>query len=495
MKFTRAAVLLATAISLSACTSPPVAPEVSGTAAVPAGLESFYGQRLDWTDCGDGQCASLEVPIDYDDPDGESTELAVYRHQGKSERFGSLVVNPGGPGASGITYAKQLVTAAPALLSGYDIVGFDPRGIGASDALSCVDGPGMDAYLSVDTTPDDQGEIEALDRANRDFSAGCQDDDPSLLENMSTPDSARDLDILRDALGDRALNFLGSSYGSVMGVSYLEQFGDNAGRIVLNGAIDPKMTGDDVAAGQARGFDRAAANYAAHCAKDDDCPLGTDPDKGVEKLAAIIEKLDSEPIRTSNGTGLLNDSWATYGTAQALYSRQMWPNLTDALHEIEEGRGETMMRLATMYAGRSENGTYSTNVLQVINAVSCLDRGPDGDISHVETFAADLAAESPLFGRFTAWSRLVCNSWPVEPVWEAGPAKVSAEVPVLVVGTTGDPATPLEWSQSLAQQLPGGILVTRNGEGHTGYRMGNRCVDAAVDDFLLRGETPKDVSC
>ncbi|APH02317.1 proteinase [Janibacter indicus] len=452
------------------------------------GLERFYSQELDWGGCrgSDGECARLEVPMDYEDPDGQTIEIAVLRVEAKGEAAGSLVVNPGGPGGSGVDYAAAAdFIVSDQIRRHFDVVGFDPRGVGRSHPVDCLSDADMDDYLAKDPTPDTPEEKSAGERAQKEFADGCKDKTGELLGHVSTADAARDMDVLRAALGDGKLTYLGKSYGTYLGATYADLFPDRAGRMVLDGVLPPDATSEEVAIGQAKGFDTATRAWAQDCV-DDDCPLGSSVDEVVEHVQSQLEELDEQPLPASAGIEL-TEGWATWGIAQAMYDQGMWSQLTDALVAADDGDGGPLSELGRAYAGRDSSGAYQNNMLEALPAVSCLDT-PDGP-GGPDDLVARAEEEAPIWGRALA-SESPCAQWPIDPT--NTPHEVDAEGadPILVVGTTRDPATPYEWAQRLHEQLADSALITHEGDGHTAYMRQNSCVDEAVDEFWLTGTTP-----
>ncbi|MFF5324555.1 alpha/beta hydrolase [Janibacter hoylei] len=452
------------------------------------GLERYYEQDLQWGECerGDGECAELEVPMDYDDPDGETIKIAVLRIKAKGKAAGSLVVNPGGPGGSGVEYAAAAdFVVSDQIRKSFDVVGFDPRGVARSHPVDCLDDAGMDRYLAKDPTPDTDDERTADDEAQKEFADGCEDKTGELLGHVSTADAARDMDVLRAALGDGKLTYLGKSYGTYLGATYAELFPDRSGRLVLDGVIPPDASSEEVVIGQAKGFDTATKAWAQDCV-DDDCPLGSSVDDVVTSVQDLLEELDEQPLPASAGIEL-TEGWATWGIAQALYDQGMWSQLTDALEAAQDGDGGPLSELGRTYAGRDSGGEYASNLLEALPAVNCLDR-PEKDVD--QDALVDKAVEAaPIWGRALS-SESPCSQWPVDAT--NTPHKVDAKGadPILVVGTTRDPATPYEWAQRLHEQLADSALITHEGDGHTAYMRQNSCVDNAVDQYWLTGVTP-----
>lgn len=464
----------------------------------PEGLEKFYAQQLDWSECQVAfECATLEVPIDYAEPDGPTIELALLRAPARREAIGSLVVNPGGPGGSGVDHA----TMAGAIVSrdvsnAYDIVGFDPRGVARSAPITCFTDEQMDALIGSDPSPDDEQEKQAGEALMAEFAAACEAGAGDLLGHVSTPEAARDMDVLRAALGERKLDFLGASYGTFLGATYATLFPENVGRFVLDGAVDPTLSGLEMGLGQAAGFERATRAYVESCVAGGDCPLGDDVDAAMAGIPAFLDRVDANPLTVSGDRVTeLTEGWAMYGIIVAMYAQDFWPILTQALTRAEQGDGTLLMFLANTYATRGSDGSYKGNGMQAIYAVNCLDRpaiGEDLDSAEVE---AQFLQVSPTWGRYLAGEG-ACEHWPVQAVETIDDYSAAGAPPILVIGTTRDPATPHEWAVSLAEILDSGVLISYDGDGHTAYGRSNDCVDDAVDAYLLRGTVPEaDLTC
>ena len=463
---------------------------------VPADLRPYYEQRLRWASCSESgafQCAILEVPLDYSNPSGRSIELAVLRVPAKNpkKRLGSLVVNPGGPGGSGIEYAAAapFVISRP-VLERYNTVGFDPRGVGKSTPVDCVTDKEMDAYLAADGSPDDAAERQRLLELARQFAGGCKERSGQILPHVSTRDAARDIDILRSALGDKTLTYLGKSYGTYLGAMYAELFPQRAGRLVLDGAIDPTLTSRDLGLEQAKGFEVALKAFIANCVSRPGCPLGSTSAEAYKTLDALLAKIDATPLPTG-GDRQLTQALAVTGIVMPLYLKEYWPRLRTALGSALDGDGSRLLTLADEYAERGPDGKYRSNSGEAILAVNCLDRPDLKSVKEAQAEEPEFKAESPRFGPFILWGSLTCAEWPVKPVGKPGPIHARGADPILVIGTTRDPATPYEWAERLAKQLDSGVLLSRDGDGHTGYMQGNACVDRVVDTFLIQGRPPK----
>ncbi len=460
-------------------------------------LARFYAQHLEWTRCDDARCAKLEVPVDYARPSGDTIELAVVKVPARkfSKRLGSLVVDPGGPGASGVDYARAAdVIVGKGVRDAYDVVGFDPRGVGRSSPIDCLTDRQLDTFLGSDPTPDNPAEEQAFAQTAQGFAKACGNNAGPLLAHVSTKDAARDMDVLRAALGEPKLNYLGKSYGTYLGSVYAGLFPQNVGRMVLDGVVAPDLTADELNLGQARGFELATQRWAAYCVQKGDCPLGDSVDAVMNGLRTFLASVDSSPLpRTGdNAVPRLTEGWAWVGIAEAMYAQGSWQLLIDAMRDAVAGDGTSLMQLADQYAHRDPGGQYSDNLMEVIFAVNCLDRTTSSDLAERHRLAQESLKEAPTWGPFLVWSSLPCGFWPVKAT--GAPEKISAKgaAPIVVIGTTRDPATPYEWAVRLRDQLADASLVTFDGDGHTAYTRSNKCVDGAVDAYYLKGTVPKD---
>lgn len=455
-------------------------------------LARFYEQGLDWQACGDQECTRLTVPLDYAEPGGETIEIAVLRvpAQDPDARIGSLVVNPGGPGAPGTTYAAQAGLAfGDRLLERYDLVGFDPRGTGFSAAVDCVSDEQLDVFLAADPSPDDREEAAALEQAQRAFNAGCAAESGDLANHVTTVEAAMDMDVLRSALGESTLAYFGASYGTKLGATYAELFPDRAGRLVLDGAVDLSLTPRQQALGQAEGFETALRAYVEDCVAQAGCPLGDSVEGGLQRLTDFLDQVDAEPLPA--GERELAVGNAFYGIVTPLYNREYWFLLTRALGAAFGGDGVPLLQLADAYASRGPDG-YTDNSAEAILAINCLDDPTAVDPADVPAQVPAFERVSPTFGEVFAWGLAGCLGVETEATVETPEVDASGAPPIVVVGTTRDPATPYAWAEALAAQLEPGVLVTRDGDGHTGYHSGNACVDDAIEGYLLDGTVPED---
>ena len=477
------------------------APSISVTPQSPPpgseALSRFYSQRLDWTDCDGAQCATLTVPVDYENPQGETIDLALLKVPARkqSKRLGSLVVNPGGPGASGVDYARAAdVIVGKGVRNAYDVVGFDPRGVGRSAPIDCMTDAALDAYLGSDPTPDDAAEEQTFADTAQGFAQSCAQTAGQLLAHVSTEEAARDMDVLRATLGEQKLTYLGASYGTFLGTTYADLFPAQVGRMVLDGVVPPDITYEEANLGQAEGFERATRRWAAYCVEEGDCPLGDSVDDVMKGLRTFLTSVDQSPLQRTgdNAVPRLTEGWASLGIAIAMYDQGAWQYLVDAMGDAVGGDGTALMQLADQYADRNPDGQYAGNIMEVIYAVNCLDKPDTADLGERRRRAQEALLKAPTWGPYLAWSSLPCGYWPTAPT--GTPKKISAEGagPIVVIGTTRDPATPYEWSVRLHDQLADASLITFDGDGHTAYTRSNKCVDGAVDRYYLEGTVPKD---
>ena len=466
----------------------------------PEGLEDFYSQELAWYECEGGafECSDLEVPLDYADPGRASIHLSLLRIPARQEAQGSLVLNPGGPGGSGVDYAMiSPMVLSKSVMDVYDIVGFDPRGVARSAPVVCFTDEQMDELMGSDPTPDDEAEEAANEELMGRFVQACEDNAGEILPHVSTVEAARDMDILRAAVGDASLHYLGASYGTFLGTTYAALFPEKVGRLVLDGAIEPQLTGMEISLGQAGGFETATRAYVQWCIDQGNCPLGDELEPAMAAIPLLLDGLDSEPIPvTGDVTTELNEGWGMLGIIAAMYHEGIWPILTQALKGVQEGDGTSMMFLANMYASRDSQGAYDGNTMQAIYAVNCLDRyGEDSGEVELEKMIEQFEEVSPTWGRYLAGEG-VCGQWPVQAQEQIEDYAAVGAAPIVVIGTTRDPATPYEWAVGLAEILDSGVLISYDGDGHTAYGRSNSCVDSAVDAYLIDGVVPQDgLSC
>jgi pimeloyl-ACP methyl ester carboxylesterase len=496
-----------------------VVPALAGLLAASAGCstvvggkaviaEPQLGQPVSWGPCrpasgggeampipGGAQCGKIAVPVDYSKPDGAQATLALIRFPARGDKIGSLIINPGGPGESGIEAAASLVEGLPPeVRQRFDLVGFDPRGVGSSTpALWCnsdEDNDRLRADPQVDYSPEG---VERIETVTKEFVQRCVDKmGNDFLANVGTASVAKDLDALRAALGDEKLNYLGYSYGTRIGAAYAEAYPDKVRAMILDGAVDPNADPIQADIDQAEAFQKAFNDYAADCAKDADCPLGTDPAKAVSVYRDLVDPLVDKPMKTKDPRGLSYGD-AIVGTVMALYSPNLWRHLTQGLTEMTTGRGDTMLALADMYMRRDAQGHYS-NATDARIAVNCVDQPPIMDRQKVIEEDRRLREVAPFmsYGEFTGYAPLsTCAFWPVPPTSEPHTVSAPGLPPVLVISTTGDPATPYQAGVDLAKQL-GGAMLTFKGTQHTVAFQGEQCVDDYVAAYLIDLKLPAD---
>ncbi|MGX5697468.1 alpha/beta hydrolase [Agromyces soli] len=462
---------------------------------VPAELAPYYGQVLTWKDCGNGmECTEAKAPLDWDDPGAGEIELALVRHRASGDRIGSLLVNPGGPGASGVDFVRDSLGYAvgPALQQRFDVVGFDPRGVGRSSAVTCLDPAGMDEALFT-IPPGDRGSAEwnaAATESFTEFGEACAEHSGELLGHVDTVSAARDLDMLRAALGDEQLNYLGYSYGTFLGATYAGLYPEKVGRLVLDGAIDPAASDFEVSKAQAVGFEEALRAYMEDCQTSSECPFDGDVDEGMAEVGELAASLDASPLRGTDGRYVGGDTYLT-AIISALYSPDSWSYLSDMFDAVMLGDADPALSLADFYYGRNADGSYSDNSTEAFRAINCLDYPlPPADEDRAAE-QAEIEAAAPVIGPFWGYdSAAGCELWPVQGDAQRAPIHAAGAAPILVVGTTGDPATPYEWAVALADQLDSGVLVSYDGEGHTAYNKSNSCVNDAVERYFIDGTVP-----
>lgn len=509
-----AAVLLlgGTACSVPGQDSEPLQPhtERNGPAGpVPPGLDRFYSQELSWGPCESYattsqdreayqdpglECARLEVPLDYESPDGKTVQLGLLRKPatGGDERIGSLVLNPGGPGASGMSSAASMSGQDADLAERFDMVGFDPRGVGASEPeVRCLTGPERDADRldsDADTSP---AGVARTEQEERDYAAKCAErTGTDVLAHVGTRDVARDLDVLRSALGDDKLSYLGFSYGTQIGAEYAEQFGENVRALLLDGAIDPGQSTVDALLAQGEGFQRAFDDFAAWCAEQDECALGQDPSAAVSRFQELTRPLVEQPAPAMQGRELSYED-ATTAAIQALYAPELWEHLNTGLNELQSGSGNLLLTLADVYYGREPDGRYS-NTMDAFDAVHCVDDQRVQNSEEVRAADRRYREAAPFLddGNPPSAARDMCSFWPVPVTGDPSQPEVSGLPPTMVISTTGDPATPYRAGEELANALGGGLL-TFEGTQHTVFLQGNSCVDEAGKDYLIDRELPE----
>jgi pimeloyl-ACP methyl ester carboxylesterase len=494
-------VVLTGCISLTDTATPePISPVATGA---PAGFERYYKQVIDFVNCGDQLfCADVEVPMNWDDPSSEPINIATsYRQADKKEPIGFVLFNPGGPGASGYDWVLESsdFLGTKKLRENFNIMGFDPRGVGRSSAVSCLTDAENDEFL-YGVTGFELGSEEdvAFARAStKEFGEKCLEGTGELLAHVDTVSAAKDMDVLRAVLGQEKLHYLGYSYGSLLGTTYATMFPDRVGQFVLDGAIDPTVSDEQQTLFQIEAFENALRAFLESCEQYSDCPFTGFVEGDLKTIREFFLELETNPLPTQSDRELT--IWAAVtGMIMPLYSESYWPYLATAFDlALKNGKGDVFLLLADQYNDRSEDGTYSTNTLAANYAISCLDSRASTNAFSMKRQNAALLEAAPTLGRYWQFGALRCESWPFEVKQSPVSYSATGAPTILVVGTTGDPATPYAQAQALAGKiLDKAFLLTYNGEGHTVYGQQVACVDNVVDKFFMTAELPdKDPDC
>ncbi|BBZ01980.1 alpha/beta hydrolase [Mycolicibacterium chitae] len=502
--------MLGTLVILAAMTACTTAPPAD----TPSGLTQFYSQQIAWEACKGYantaiesavfaqaptmECGRLEVPLDYQDPDGKTAHLAVARVPARGQPIGSLVINPGGPGGSGLfaTAATAMSLPAARLTESFDLVGFDPRGVGSSEpAIDCFTDAVADSgdiILSTQGTA-----VQWTEQNTKDILDQCAERSGGVdvLTSVGTRDAARDIDVVRAVLGDEQLTFLGQSYGTRLGAVYAEQFPQNVRAMLLDGAIDPTQGTVERRVGAYTGFQRSFEQMAAFCATQADCPLGDDPTRATEKFHQIVRPLYEKPVPALNSD--LGFDEAIGGVVAGLYTEAAWPRIIAGITQLRQGRGDELLQLNYDFSLRDAEGRWP-NFAEALYAINCMDEErlseEEGSALRTSIFEAAPFMDP---GVALTGARDGCEHWPVEPTLGYPYATgIEGLPPTLVVSITGDPTTPHAGGIQLAESL-GAALLTVEGEGHTIVMAGtNQCVNEMAADYLIDLELPPEgASC
>ncbi|MFF5521333.1 alpha/beta hydrolase [Streptomyces coeruleorubidus] len=502
----RAAALTVTAVLLSTV--------LAGCGDDEAKDEDLTRQELSWEDCpapsdaqgggaspsplpdgGAWQCATMKAPLDWDDPKGDTIGLELIRARSSGDggtRIGSLIFNFGGPGGSGVTSLPGSAEDYETLRTRYDLVSFDPRGVGRSAPVICQNDQQLDAYFQQDATPDDAAERTELLENTVEFNDDCEQNSETILPHVRTTDAARDLDLMRQVLGDDKIHYFGISYGTELGGVYAHLFPQKVGRAVFDAVVDPTKNGEQGSLAQAKGFQLALDNFAEDCvSRTEECPIGDSAQDVKDRIATLLKDLDRRPIPGVFPRELTQTA-ATDGILQALYSQELWEYLTQGLQQAYDGDGTILMLLSDSMNGRSENGEYD-NSTAAHRAIGCADSKPRYDAAYVERKLPEFRAASALFGDAMAWGMIGCTDWAVAGAADHPDVSAPGAAPILVVGNTGDPATPYEGTRKMVDALGKGVGVelTYRGQGHGAYSSKNKCVQDAVNGYLLDGKVPR----
>ena len=486
---------VATSGAPSAAAVPTSSSAASATPPPPGGHSAL---PLSWRACDGGfECATMTVPLDDAAPSAGTVGIAVARHRasGPGPRIGSLVINPGGPGASAVDFMERDLVGIPAeVRARFDLVAFDPRGVGRSAPVRCGTTSELDTYFAVDPAPDTSAELAGFQQANAGFVRGCQQRSARILPHVSTAVVADDLDRVRASVGDTALTYLGYSYGTAIGAAYLDRYPTHVRAMVLDGALDPTLTWDELLGGQAGGFDGALGAFLADC-QAHSCAFRRAVTGDLGKAYdALARKVDQGPLPTGSGRRL-GPAEFSYGVGAGLYSRATgWPEIADGLARAERGDGTALLALSDSYLERTQDGYANVNEANI--AVNCVDRPWPRDIAPYRALAAKVARTAPRFGPGIALSGAACADWPVAAQGHPHPVHGTGAPVVVVIGGTRDPATPYAWAERLAAQLDKAVLLTHVGDGHTVYRTsGPGCITRPVDAYLLGLVAPAKATC
>ncbi len=434
------------------------------------------------------QCATVMVPRDPSRPGGAQIRMAIDRHPATGRKIGSLLVNPGGPGVSGVDFLPGLVAETPAsVLASFDIVGFDPPGVARTAPITCEDGPGLDRYWSTDPAPPTPSGFAALVAADRTFAAGCQARDGAELPYVSTVDSARDMDVLRAALGDAKLTYLGFSYGSLLGATYANLSPTHVRAMVLDGVLDPALPDITAIDQQSEALDAQLQAFFAACTGAGAVCAWHPAGNPTATFEGLVDWVRANPLPARGTNRRVGPAAVLWGTAATLYSPSNWPQLAQALEAASRGDGTGFLALSDAYIGRHGNGTYD-NLFEALAAVNCLET-PPLSLAAIQADAPQIQRDAPVFGLFDLYGEIQCAVWPVPATGTTGPIRATGSPPIVVVGSTGDPVTPYSWAQSLSRELSSGVLLTRVGEGHTAY-LSSACIRTEVDRYLISLTVP-----
>lgn len=487
--------IAAAPVTVATAASGPAAGPAAAAAPAPGPLAPFYAQRLEWRPCSttDAECARLTVPVDYDRPGGPTIRLLVQRMRASGDPVGSLVINPGGPGIPGADWAAYLAYALPAsVTSRYDIIGVDPRGVGASEALRCFSPRSLTRYLALDPIPNTPRQVRALRDQGRDVVRGCRSGSPRLWRHVGTRNVARDLDILRAVLGDARLSYLGFSYGTQIGAIYADLFPHRVGRMVLDGAMDPSLGALALGRQQARGFDHGIGRFIAWCVDRGNCPLGDTRARATRELNALIEVVERSglPAPSMGSAARLTTASILAALISATYTPGYgWPSLRLAVQEALNGDGSSLFGMAESFALIGGDERSAVAIQSGLVAITCADSGRGPTYAQAMRAARKDARtfRIPALAYWGATATLSCSAWPEDS--RPRPVRGPADRPILVIGTRHDTATPYAWAVQLADQLRSARLLTVEADGHTSL-LSNACALRTATRYLLEGALP-----
>lgn len=463
-----------------------------------AALSEFYHQELRWGDCedvsngSDLECADLSVPVDYADPEGATTTVVMARATGGADASrGSLIMNPGGPGGSGVDLMQYASTFfSQDVLETYQVVSFDPRGVFRSDGIECLSDSELDQWRETSSFDPETDSLDVIREEYRSVGEACQENSGPVLEHMDTQSVARDMDVMRAVLGDAQTNYLGFSYGTQLGSTYAELFPERVGRFVLDGAVDPSLTSSQITLGQAQSFDESLREFVRDCTENNNmCFTDGSVEDGLAQIQDILDRTQDETVTADGRT--VSTVTAAEGVLVPLYSPASYGTLNMALRDAQDGNYSALQRLSDSNHGRTSNGSYRGNSTFAFSAVNCLDYNTrDVTDQQMNADQEQLQEAAPVFGQYLGYTDAACQEWPVAPVDSAEPVTYDGDSQILVVGTEHDPATPYAWAEALTEQLGNARLLTYEGWGHGAYTSGDSCVVEAVNTYLVDGDLP-----
>lgn len=469
----------------------PVLPRVQGT--------DFGAQQPDWQKCYESfECARVNAPLDWAEQSGDTIELSLIKRPATGGApVGSIFVNPGGPGAPGVEYVAgsydRLIGRS--LQEKYDVIGWDPRGVGLSSSVHCYDDADMDEELFGKSATDgltkgSQAWVDAALKESTAFGEACAKNTGPLLGHVDTASTVKDLDMMREIVGDKQLNYLGFSYGTYIGARYADAYPNRVGRMVLDGVMDPTTRESEVVREQTRGFELALRAYVSDCLKKAQCPVSGTVDEAMAKWRALIDQVEASPIEGKDGR-LVGSGVLLTAIITPLYSQQNWPYLDRLYTSVQSGEADVALALADSYYDRVD-GTYASNLITAFQAINCLDypRSSHLDLDQMRAEAQELEEIAPTIGAYQGYGDVGCAQWPEKSAEDRSPVTAAGSAPILLVGTTGDPATPYRWAESLAAQLQSSTLLTYDGEGHVAYGK-STCVNQIVDEYFMTGNLPE----
>ena len=442
------------------------------------------------------QCADVKVPLDYKKPGGKAITVAMAKLPAKSGKpIGSLFINPGGPGSSGILMLSYVDRAfSKDVMDKYDIIGFDPRGVGSSTPVDCIDDREMAKVLDSDFDMETEAGRRAQKAQAKKIAEGCKKHSGELLAHVGTEPAARDMDVLRGLVGDEKLNYLGFSYGTQLGGAYADLFPKKVGRMVLDGAVDSQLSFLRMNYEQAFGYKKLLEGYTERCVKAGNCPLGSSVDAAKKKMRALLDQARVKPFKTSDPNRSLNQTMLHSAVTSLLEQDVDWSKLDQAFDQlIKQNDGSLFLKLFDASTGR-DGDEVSSSRTEAYWAINCADYAQESEADYLK-YAKKLKREAPAIGAFSAQDTVafyMCAELPHHPKSNPGPYRAKGSAPIVVIGTKHDPATPYSWAQNMHKTLENSVLLTWEGDGHLAYRRAGSCIDTSVDKYLLTGEAPKD---